>query len=50
LKRDRSLVHHLHKRDVATADSVTKADTTTAAMIIMARLKRSEIQTHCFST
>jgi len=35
---------------VATANSVTAADTTAIAATIVARFKRSEIQTHCFST
>jgi len=34
----------------ATITSVTTADTTATAAIVVARFKRSEIQTHCFST
>jgi len=34
----------------ATAVSVTAADMTAAATTAVARFKRSEIQTHCFST
>jgi len=30
--------------------SVTAADTSVAATTVVARFKRSEIQTHCFST